>query len=87
MPQLSDPDHRLNGDYEEIKDIISGACDYCAGAFGVKDQIKQTDVPPARGVLRAPQPPVSRLAGLPGDHLLSAPERLEATKVPEASCI
>ncbi len=45
VPQLSDPDHRLNGDYEEIKDTIAGACDYCAGAFGVKNEIEQTDVP------------------------------------------
>ncbi len=44
VSQLSDPDHRLNGDYEEIKDTIAGACDYCAGAFGVKDEIEKTDV-------------------------------------------
>jgi hypothetical protein len=45
MPELSDPDHRLHGDYEEIKDSIAGACDYCAGAFGVKEKIKKTGVP------------------------------------------
>ncbi len=45
VPQISDPGHKLNGDYEEIKDTIAGACDYCAGAFCVKDEIKRTDVP------------------------------------------
>lgn len=45
VPQLSDPDHRLHGDFEKVKGSIAGACDYCAGAFGVKDEIKQTDVP------------------------------------------
>lgn len=44
MPQLSAPDHRLNGDYEEIKDTIADACDYCAGAFGVKDEIEKTEI-------------------------------------------
>lgn len=45
VPQLSDPDHRLNGDYEKVKDSIAGACDYCAGAYGVKEKIKKTDIP------------------------------------------
>ncbi len=44
VPQLSDPNHRLNSDYEEVKDSIAGACDYRAGAFAVKDEIKKTDV-------------------------------------------
>ncbi|BBL78734.1 hypothetical protein RxyAA322_05880 [Rubrobacter xylanophilus] len=45
VPELANQDHRLHGDYEEIKDSIAGACDYCAGAFGVKEKIKKTDVP------------------------------------------
>lgn len=45
VPELADPGHRLNGDYQEVKDSIAGACDYCAGAFGVKEKIKKTDLP------------------------------------------
>lgn len=44
-PELSDPDPRLNGDYEKVKVSIAGACDHCAGAFGVKVDIEKTDVP------------------------------------------
>ncbi|MDQ3362287.1 MAG: DsrE family protein [Actinomycetota bacterium] len=45
VPELSKPDHRLNGDYEKVKGSIAGACDYCANAFGVKDEIEKTDIP------------------------------------------
>ena len=45
VPELSKSDHRLNGDYEKVKGSIAGACDYCANAFGVKDEIEKTDIP------------------------------------------
>ncbi len=39
IPALEKPDHMAHGLYVAVKDRISGACDFCAGAFGVKDQV------------------------------------------------
>lgn len=39
IPELSKPDHKIHGLYEFVKDRISGACEFCAGAFGVKDKV------------------------------------------------
>ena len=39
IPELEKPDHKLHGLYIAVKDRISGACEFCAGAFGVKDQV------------------------------------------------
>lgn len=34
--ELEKPDHKLHGLYNAVKDRIAGACEFCAGAFGVK---------------------------------------------------
>lgn len=39
IPELSKPDHKIHGLYEAVKDRITGACEFCAGAFGVKDKV------------------------------------------------
>lgn len=39
IPELSKPDHKIHGLYEAVKDRIAGACEFCAGAFGVKDKV------------------------------------------------
>ncbi len=39
IPELSKPDHKVHGLYEAVKDRIAGACEFCAGAFGVKDKV------------------------------------------------
>lgn len=39
IPELSKPDHKIHGLYESVKDRIAGACEFCAGAFGVKDKV------------------------------------------------
>jgi hypothetical protein len=39
IPELEKPDHKLHGLYGAVKDRIGGACDFCAGAFGVKDKV------------------------------------------------
>ncbi|WP_447973822.1 DsrE family protein [Nitrospira sp. Kam-Ns4a] len=39
IPELSKPDHQIHGLYEAVKDRIAGACEFCAGAFGVKDKV------------------------------------------------
>ena len=42
--ELSDPDHKYNGHFESVKGEIQGACAYCARAFGVKDEVEQSNV-------------------------------------------
>lgn len=42
--ELSDPDHKYNGQFENVKDDVQGACAYCARAFGVKDEVQQSGI-------------------------------------------
>lgn len=39
VPELSKPDHKLKPLFEAVRDRIAGVCDFCAGAFGVKDKV------------------------------------------------
>ncbi|MBX3235896.1 MAG: DsrE family protein [Nitrospiraceae bacterium] len=39
IPELEKPDHKIHALYEAVKDRIAGACEFCAGAFGVKDKV------------------------------------------------
>lgn len=39
VAEIAKSDHRLHQRFEAIKEAIGGACSYCAGAFGVKDEI------------------------------------------------
>jgi hypothetical protein len=39
IPELSKPDHKIHGLFEAVRDRIGGACEFCAGAFGVKDKV------------------------------------------------
>lgn len=43
--ELTKSDHRLNGDFESIRDSVAGACAYCANAFGVKYQVEKSGIP------------------------------------------
>lgn len=42
--KLSDPNSKMNATYKEIEDKISGACSFCANAFGVKQQVLKAGV-------------------------------------------
>ncbi len=44
IPALEDEGHKYHGLYEATKDKVAGACSYCAGAYGVKDEIEHTEV-------------------------------------------
>ena len=39
IPELEKPDHKLLGLYAAVKDRIGGVCEFCAGAFEVKDAV------------------------------------------------
>lgn len=39
---LSDPEHRNHELWEQVGDVVKGACNYCVGAFGVKQKIEES---------------------------------------------
>jgi hypothetical protein len=41
---LNDPSHRYHEAFEEVRDRIAGACAYCAGRYGVKEQVEQAGI-------------------------------------------
>ncbi len=43
--QMEKEDHKLNKLYLSIKNNITGACSYCAKAFGVKSEVEKAGVP------------------------------------------
>lgn len=49
LPDLAGGDHQLSPLFEELGDDISGACAFCADAFGVRDDLEGTDVPLLKG--------------------------------------
>lgn len=42
LPRFEDPEFPYAALYQQVRDagLIAGACDYCAGAFGVKDKVE-----------------------------------------------
>lgn len=44
VPELADPSHDHHGLYEDLREITAGACDYCSGAFGVKEKVAEVGV-------------------------------------------
>ncbi|MFM9834802.1 MAG: hypothetical protein ACKVOA_01725 [Methylophilaceae bacterium] len=41
---LVKPDHPAHGLYEDVKDLVDGACGFCANAFGQTDAMKQYSI-------------------------------------------
>jgi len=41
VAELSREDHKYHALFEDIRDAVGDACSYCAGADGVKDQLKR----------------------------------------------
>ena len=44
VADLYDPKHKLHGLFRELHEQVSGACGYCADAFGVSDSVKVAGV-------------------------------------------
>ncbi len=44
VPELENPEHDAHALYDSVKDVIGGACRFCAKSFGVFDEIRDTDV-------------------------------------------
>lgn len=43
--ELEEENHKMHGLYKMVKEHITGACSYCAGAFGVKNKIIKSGIP------------------------------------------
>lgn len=41
----ADSGHDYHDLFKKVEDCIQGACQYCAGAFDVKDDLKEKDLP------------------------------------------
>lgn len=44
IPELSEPEHKLHEVFESVRDRVAGACEFCAGAFEVKDDVREAGV-------------------------------------------
>lgn len=42
--ELAKKEHKLHGEFEKIRGEVAGACEYCAGAFGVREAVKAAGV-------------------------------------------
>ena len=45
IPALENGEHPLHALYNGIRDVIAGACSFCAAAFEVKEQVEKSGVP------------------------------------------
>jgi hypothetical protein len=45
VPEVTEPDHKYHGAFEDVRDAVAGACLYCSRAYGVKDGVEATGVP------------------------------------------
>lgn len=45
LAAVARPDHQAHKLYTDVRDVISGACSYCAAAFGVKEKLLEFDIP------------------------------------------
>ena len=43
--ELSRSDHKVHALYAAVRDKVSGVCNYCSEAFGVKEQVKVSGAP------------------------------------------
>jgi len=42
---LADPDHRSHRLFEQVHEVISGACAFCSRSFDAEDGVRRADVP------------------------------------------
>ncbi len=46
VKKFEDPENKYNPLYKSVKNlgVITGACEYCAGAFGVKNEVRKSGI-------------------------------------------
>lgn len=45
IPEFANKDHKAHLLFDKVKDKVTGACGFCAGAFGVKEKIQELNFP------------------------------------------
>ncbi len=45
IPLLADPEHKLHKVFVSVRESIAGACEFCSGAFDVKEDVRAAGVP------------------------------------------
>ena len=45
IAQLLDEEHKYHRAFEHVRDVVSGACSYCAEAYGVRDTVEEAGIP------------------------------------------
>ena len=43
--ELLDEQHKYHRAFERVRDVVSGACSYCAEAYGVRDTVEEAGIP------------------------------------------
>lgn len=43
--ELAKPESKMRGLFEEVRDKVTGVCEYCAGAFGVTEAVHASGLP------------------------------------------
>ena len=44
IPTLSAPDHKYSGLFDDVRDKIAGACEYCSKAYGVREGVESAGI-------------------------------------------
>lgn len=44
IAELSREDHKYHQLFEDVRDVLAGACSYCANAYGVKEAVENAGV-------------------------------------------
>jgi hypothetical protein len=44
IPELAGSDHKYHRLFEEVRDVVAGACVYCSRAYGVKDAVEEAGI-------------------------------------------
>lgn len=44
IPELSDPEHKLHAAFQQVRGRVAGACEFCADAFDVKEDVRGADI-------------------------------------------
>ncbi len=45
VPVLADSAHKYHRTFTELREVVAGACAYCARAFGVLEQVEAAGIP------------------------------------------
>ncbi|MBD3223878.1 MAG: hypothetical protein GF313_04065 [Caldithrix sp.] len=43
--KVIDPHHQFYEPFQAVKTLVKGACNYCSGAYGVREQVKKAGIP------------------------------------------